>query len=234
MQTSGYVILMVEDNENVLTANRMTFEREGNIVYTASNLAQARKLISMKSLQLAILDIMLPDGSGLDLIPEIRAKDDNTKILMLTSKRQYEDILQGLTEGADDYMTKPYRITELKARAMAMLLKSAKPAPAQPAPQNTDIVKGTLVLKTEAIQALLAGEDLGLTTKEFQVLKLLIQNEGECVQSERIFKEAWNITLLLKESQAVRSALSRLRKKITGSGYTIESVRNQGYKFKPE
>ncbi len=74
MEKPTFVLLLVEDNENVLTANRMTFEREGQVVYTAMNLAEARKVISAMNINLAILDIGLPDGSGLDLVPEIREK----------------------------------------------------------------------------------------------------------------------------------------------------------------
>ncbi len=147
---------------------------------------------------------------------------------MLTSKRQYEDILQGLTEGADDYMTKPYRITELKARVMALLLKNFKPQEAPTA--VNDIVRGTLLLKPDSFQAFLGGEDLALTVKEFQVLRILVLSENECVSSEQIYRDVWNIPML-KDSQAVRSSLSRLRKKITGSGYTIDFVRNKGYRF---
>ncbi len=229
MEKQSYVLLLVEDNENVLTANRMTFERDGHVVYTAMNLAEARKLLSGKKINIAILDIMLPDGNGLSLVPEIREQNKDTKILMLTSKRQYEDILQGLTEGADDYMTKPYRITELKARVMALLLKNFVSQQETPTAIN-DIKKGTLLLKPDTFQAYLAGEDLALTVKEFQVLRMLVTNENDCISSEQIYRDVWNIPML-KDSQAVRSSLSRLRKKITGSGYTIDFVRNKGYRF---
>ena len=101
MEIEKPVLLIVEDNESILLANRALFERDGYIVRAAKTLAEARGAIPDGRVDLAMLDILLPDGSGFDLVPELRAMGD-ALILMLTSKREYQDIVDGLLGGADE------------------------------------------------------------------------------------------------------------------------------------
>ena len=116
----GKIALMVEDNEHVLALNRSVLEREGCTVLPAGNLAGARRaLAEHPNPDIVVLDILLPDGNGLAFIPELR-ETTPAPVLMLTSKRDYADMVKGLTGGADDYMTKPYRVEELLARMVAL------------------------------------------------------------------------------------------------------------------
>lgn len=116
-------VLLVEDNAHVLALNQSVLERRGYSVLTARSLAAVRQLLARKPrVDVAVLDIRLPDGNGLDFVPELR-QTAPVPVLMLTSCRDYDDMVRGLTGGADDYMTKPYRIDELLARIAALLLK---------------------------------------------------------------------------------------------------------------
>lgn len=216
-------VLMVEDNQNVLHLNRTILSRQGYVVYCAENLAEARDVISKNSdIDVAILDIVLPDGDGLTFAAEIK-ETAGCKVMMLTSKRQYCDIVQGLTSAADDYLTKPYRIEELNARLKALLMKRRCPA--------AEVVrKGSIVVDTLCSRAFLREEDMLLRPKEVAVLLMLMKRERQLVPMEEIFKAVWKLPAN-GDSSAVKTTISRLRKKLKDSGYTINVVRGAGYYF---
>ena len=218
---------MVEDNENMLLANRVLFERDGFIVRAARTLAEARVALSEGSVDLALLDIVLPDGNGFDLLPQLRATGD-TMVLMLTSKREYQDIVDGLLGGADDYMTKPFRTSELKARVAALLAKRER---RRQTAATTTLMRGPLTLDTTALQAFLFGKDMLLTPKEFALLLMLAQNDGVAFSAESLYEKVWGQPMG-GDANAVRVAVSRLRSKLDSCDYTITSTRGEGYSFK--
>lgn len=215
-------VLMVEDNVNVLHLNRSVLERQGYTVCCAETLYAARKqLAAHPEIAVAVLDILLPDGNGLTFASEVK-QTIGCPVLMLTSKRGHEDIVEGLTGAADDYLTKPYRIEELTARIKALLVKG-KEIPVQ-------IHKGALTLDVPSARAFLSGGDLLLSPREFAVLLKLVRHEGAFVSSQTLYEAAWNLPASC-DTNTLKSTISRLRKKLTGSGYGIESERGEGYGF---
>lgn len=223
MNSRKPVVLIVEDNRHILELNRILLTREGLEVHTAADLKRAREVLAEIVPDLVLLDIMLPDGDGMQFIPEIRAAG-RSLIMMLTSKRDYGDILGGLTGGADDYLTKPYRNEELKARVAALLLRRT-------APKGERYVRcGPLTLDTVAVQAFCDGKSLRLTPKEFALLHLLVQKEGESLSAGQLYEAVWNQSSN-GDVRAVKAHLSNLRRKIEGCHCAITSSRGGGYRF---
>lgn len=218
------LILLVEDNEQILYGNKRMLKRRGYNVMTALTLKEARACMRKAEPSVIVLDIMLPDGSGLDFMCELR-QESNIPVLLLTGLTTPGDIIRGLSGGGDDYLTKPYDFGVLLARIEA-LLRRAECVP--------DILqKGVLKLDVMAHQALLEDKDLLLTQKDFALLLLFTQNEGKVVRAEYLYEKVWKAPMH-GNTQAIKSAISRLRKKLDGSGYTISSLRNEGYLFEIE
>jgi DNA-binding response OmpR family regulator len=160
---TGKIILLVEDNKKIMQNNKTALRYRGAKVETAATLAQARALIAEKPFDAAVFDIMLPDGSGLDLLSEVRAVS-NLPILLLTAKGDSEDIVKGLSIGADDYLAKPYDLNVLAARIDALLRRT------QITDLNENVVIGPLRFDLLSNQALCGDKDLLLTPKEFALL----------------------------------------------------------------
>lgn len=217
-------ILLVEDNEQILYGNERMLKRRGYHVTTALTLKEARERMNEAEPAAIVLDIMLPDGSGLDFMRELRQKS-NIPVLLLTGLTTPEDIIRGLTEGGDDYLTKPYDFNVLLARIEALLRRAAH------VPQT--LTKGALTFDVLANQVFLNGVDLLLTQKDFALLMLFAQNENKTMSAEYLYEKIWNAPLG-GTTQAIKSAVSRLRKRLVGSGYTIIAQRYEGYIFERE
>ena len=217
-------ILLVEDNEQIMQGNERMLKRRGYEVITALTLAQARIAICAQMPDLFVLDIMLPDGSGLDFMAELR-KYSQTPILLLTGLTTPEDIVRGLTAGGDDYLAKPYDFGVLLARVEALLRR------AQQVPEY--IHKGRLRLDVTADVATLDGDDLLLSQKEFSLLLIFLQNEERFISAEYLYEKVWKQPMTV-DSNALRSTLKRLRVKLEGSGYRITLSRGEGYQFEKE
>ena len=222
MSEKGYRILMIEDDPAVLELNRKFLARRGMDAISAKTLKEARNLLR-EPFDLILLDIQLPDGSGLDFVKEIRAVSA-APILMLTGLKDDADIVAGLLGGGDDYLTKPYRIDELHARVVAQIRRSEMAQTLARGPITLDIVAG---------RALLNGDDMLLTPRDFSLLQFFIQNENRCMETNYVYEKIWRQPMA-GDSQALGSAVSRLRKKLTGSGYTISVRYKNGYCFERE
>ncbi len=217
------IVLMVEDDVNLLTLNANMLKRKGYSVHTAQTLKEARALQSeLEKIDIAVLDIMLPDGNGLAFASEIKGKND-CPVLMLTSKNKHEDIVEGMSSDADMYMVKPYFIDEFIARVEGLLKKQQKD-------NHTSVIRGNLRLDLSLRQAKLNDVDLALTSREFSLLLYLARREDEVVPAETVYKEVWG-QLPGGEKAAIQNAVSRLRKKLQNSGYNIVASRNEGYVF---
>jgi len=214
-------ILLVEDDEEIQYVNQIILERRGYDVRLAMNLDQARTQITEDEPDIIVLDIVLPDGSGLDFLKELRV-DKNIPILLLTALGTSNDVVAGLAAGGDDYLAKPYNNDEFLERVKAMLRRAER------VPKT--IQKGTLTLKVNSNQAFANGEDLGLSRLDFHLILLMAQNEGKVLSADTIYEEVWGQPMV-GDSQAVRVAISRLRKKIAPAGYDISIIRNEGYVF---
>ena len=226
-------ILIVEDNKEVLLLNKKVLERKGFSVLTAGTIAGARKYLEMEPIHLIILDIRLPDGSGLDFCVEIRQRI-SAPILMLSSLKEHKDIVDGLMVGGDDYMTKPYRLEELYARILSLLRREQifeERLNQQKA--TTAIVRGPLKLETVQGRAYLNGKDAGLTPKEFALLLLLVQNEGIALDSKLIYEKVWGVESN-DDIRGVWTHISKLRSKLSidaDSPINITAERGKGYLF---
>jgi len=215
------LILIIEDDQRLSLINSRALESEGYEVKTAFTLKEARFLLEDGDPDVILLDIMMPDGSGLDFCREIRSRT-YASIIFLTSVTDPEGELEGLVSGGDDYLRKPYGIKHLRARVKNSLQKERK------TPQF--ITRGPFSLHIVAAQAFVNGEDLLLTQKEFAVFLLLAQNEGKILSAEHIYEKAWGYSTL-SDKNAIQMAVSRLRNKIENTGYTIATYRGKGYAF---
>jgi DNA-binding response OmpR family regulator len=219
-------VLLVEDNEKLNAINRRALETAGYRVLTALTLAAAREHLAAYNADVILLDVVLPDGDGADFCGEIREKTD-AHILFLTSKREHVDKIKGLAVGGDDYITKPFKLDELLLRVTAAMrrrdMEAAKP------PVQTMTV-GPLTLDSAAIQAILNGKDLRLSPKEFSVLRLLVQSKGKAISKEALYEAAWNQPMNVDDT-AIKTAISRLRRKLGAEGFRITSTRGEGYRF---
>ena len=173
----------------------------------------------------AILDIMMPKKDGLTVLKEIRRQGINTPVLMLTAKAEIDDRVLGLDSGANDYLTKPFAAPELLARIRAMTRTQMT--------QNTSSLSfGNLSLNQTSFELSSPSASYQLTTKEFQLLELLMANPGQVISSDRLFEKIWGY-----ESDADPSVIwvyiSYLRKKLTAlnASVRIRAIRNAGYRL---
>jgi DNA-binding response OmpR family regulator len=217
----------VEDNLKLLSLNSRILEGAGPRALTARNLAEARAHLKSAAPDVVVLDIMLPDGNGLDFLAELRGVCA-APVLFLTAKTEKEDKLAGLRAGGSDYITKPYDIDELRERVSAFLrLIRDKGKP----PDR--IAFGSLTLDLISNQAFADGRDILLTQKEFALLLFLAQRENEVFSAEHLYEKVWNASAA-GDARAVKYQLSNLRKKLEGSGYTVAAERGEGYRFETE
>ncbi len=226
------LILLVEDELDILENHRRFFEEEGYRVLLAATYAQAREHLTRETPGAIVLDIMLPDGNGLDLLQEIRnpnsplstlnSKLQKLPIFMLTAWGKSEDVARGLRLGSNDYMSKPFTYEVLKARVDAMF-RNVEQIP-------ETITRGGLTLKIMSDEVFVNGETLFLTQKEFSLLMLFVQNEGRIIGAEYLYEKVWGQPMM-GNAGAMKNQVSNLRKKLMGSGYTVLPVRGEGYRF---
>jgi len=216
-------ILVVEDDKELQTLNCNMLKRRGGYnVYLADNLKEAQAIIAITHLDIILLDIMLPDGSGLDFLKKLR-RDKKIPVLILSAKGKIEERIEGLTAGGDAYMPKPYDNHELLLTIESLLrLKEQMPE---------TITKGALTLRVNSNQAFVNGKDIGVSQKiEFSLLLIFMYMEGKTLSAEFLYQEAWGQPMA-GNNIAVRKAVTRLRTKLEHSGYTITTEHGKGYRF---
>ena len=216
-------VLLVEDNAKLNQANARALELRGYKVYTACNLKEACRHLSQTDPDVILLDVMLPDGSGFDFCEELR---DTTAahILFLTAKANHEDMVQGMSVGGDAYIMKPFHPEEMLLKVDAAMRRHGND-------KAQIIKKADLSLNTMSLQAFKGTESLGLTPMEFSLLLLLVKNEGCFQNADFIFETVWNAPII-ENKNALQTAISKLRRKIEATGYTITFQRGCGYVFK--
>lgn len=219
------IVLLVEDNEELNIANSRALKLRGHTVVTAKSLAEGKKQLDLQEPDIILLDIMLPDGNGMDFCAEIRKKT-SAHILFLTAKTEHENIIQGLDNGGDDYITKPFHPEELLARIDSVMRRRRLEQV-----QRETLKKDGLVIDMIARQVFFEGNDLLLTPKEFSLLVFLSQNEGQVMNVQQIYEKVWNISFSA-DKNAVQAAISKLRQKIEPHGLYIDSIRGKGYIFR--
>lgn len=215
-------ILLIEDNSDIMKINSSALTMRGYRVLEAETLEKSRALLEIERPDLIILDVMMPDGDGLNFCEEVREKSD-LPILILSALNENQDIVNGLMRGGDDYLPKPYDLDVLLARVGALLRRVGRAT-------ETVLTRGTLTLDTVSQRALVNGKDTLLTPKEFAIILCLVRNEGRKIQTEQLYQAAWGQPMA-EDTNAVKINVSRLRKKIEPTGFTIAFVRGAGYHF---
>ena len=218
------LILVIENDMLKLESNKATLTRDGYTVLTAATLAEARAHLAYNTPDAVVLDVSLPDGSGIDFLAELR-KNYYAPVLFLTTKNSHSDCLAALAAGGNDYIYKPYDVDELCARIknFVALQRSIR--------ELSDVINlGPLRLDTIARQAFLHGDDMGLCPKEFDLLRLFASNVNRPMSLVEIYEKVWGQPLN-NDMGAFKTTVSRLRAKLKDFGYAIETRRGAGYCF---
>ncbi|RYE36914.1 MAG: response regulator transcription factor [Sphingobacteriaceae bacterium] len=225
-------ILLVEDETKVAAFIRWGLEERNYKVELAATGAKAQKLLRTEKYDLIILDVMLPDTTGLDLCRKIRQTDQLVPILMLTALSEVEQKVAGLQAGADDYLTKPFHFMELIARLEALLRRNSNFSPKQ---ENHSLIYADLKLDTWSKTANRAGQQIILTAKEYALLELFLTHPNKTLSREYIAEKVWGIDSDTG-TNFIDVYINYLRKKIE-KGFDsklIHTVIGMGYILKNE
>lgn len=226
-------ILIVDDEQAIADLVEVYLKNEDYNVFKFYNGEDALNCIENEKLDLAILDVMLPDVSGFSICQRIREKH-HFPVIMLTAKEEETDKITGLTLGADDYITKPFRPLELIARVKAQLRRFTKYNSAESAQEERVIAFSGLVLDMDAHECMLNEKKLSLTPIEFSILWVLCSNRGRVVSSEELFHEVWGDKYFSNNNNTVMVHIRHLREKMhdtTERPKYIKTVWGVGYKI---
>ncbi|MEO8432288.1 MAG: response regulator transcription factor [Acidobacteriota bacterium] len=218
--------LVLEDDRRLRSLVVRTLTRAGLACDEAARIDEADELLSLHEYDLLVLDRRLPDGDGLEVCRKARRDGFFRSILILTARDDVEATVEGLSEGADDYLGKPFDLEVLAARARALLRRNAN-RPSQ------ELVAGNLRLDSVRRTATLETDALSLTAREFTILETLMRHPGAVVSREEILEQAWG-EREEPMSNTIDVLIARLRKKIDPAGgpSRIETVRGMGYRLK--
>ncbi len=218
-------VLIVEDEYNLADAIKERLEKEKLTVDIVEDGEEGYYYASTNTYDLIILDVMLPNMSGFQILNKLKTDNINSKIIMLTARSTIEDKLNGLENGADDYLTKPFHMDELVARVNIQLKRNGN---------KNNLSFGDLVLNTTTLKVTCTktNEVVELIKKEFQLLEYFINNPNQVLSKEQIYDRVWGIENEI-ESNNLEAYLSFIRKKLRAieSNVVIKSVRGMGYKI---
>jgi two-component system, OmpR family, response regulator VicR len=202
-------ILLVDDEPLIIKGLKYTLEQEGYETLAAYDGEEALEVFSSNAVDLVLLDVMLPKLDGIQVCQRIR-ESSNVPIIMLTAKGEDMDKILGLEYGADDYMTKPFNILEVKARIKTILRRASQPAPAE---KKKIIRVRDLEVNVVNRSVTLAGKEVRLTAKEFDLLQLFINNRGKVFSREAMLETVWKYDYM-GDARTVDVHIRRLREKI--------------------
>jgi two-component system, OmpR family, phosphate regulon response regulator PhoB len=229
MLTMPPTILIVEDEPDLATALVYNLEREGyGVRHCTEGSAALEAARSDGTLRLALIDVMLPDISGLEVCRQIRA-DGRTKslpVIMLTARGEEIDRVLGFESGADDYVVKPFSMRELLMRVRAMLRRGAPSEPVDP-----PVTFGCLTVDTGAHVVTVEGAPVRLTALEFRLLTTFLERRGRLQSRETLLAHVWGIEGNIN-TRTVDVHVMRLREKLGAAGEYIETIRGAGYRFR--
>lgn len=226
-------ILVVDDEQSIADLMEVYLENEGFKIYKFYNGQDAYRCVESEQLELAILDVMLPDIDGFTLCQKIREKH-KFPVIMVTAKEEEIDKITGLTLGADDYITKPFRPLELIARVKAQLRRFTKYNSFGPGQEENLIAFSGLVLNMDTHECTLNEKRLSLTPTEFSILWVLCSRRGRVVSSEDLFREVWGDKYFTNSNNTVMVHIRHLREKMHDSAEHpkyIKTVWGVGYKI---
>ena len=225
-------VLVVDDDREIVGVIAKLLEKEDIEVVRAYNGIEALDVLMQKSVQLIILDVMMPKLDGLSATMKIR-ETQNIPIIILSAKTEDSDKILGLSMGADDYVTKPFNSMELMARVKSQLRRYLYLGDMQKVKTDTSLTIGGLSLDTESKQLFVDGEQIKVTATEYKILELLMRNAGKVFSSEEIYARVWNEDAYSVEN-TVMVHIRRIREKIEINPKTpkyLKVVWGIGYKM---
>lgn len=223
-------ILLVEDNPDLSETVVSYLRQEGYICESAPDYQTADDKIGVYRYDIIVLDITLPDGSGLDLLKKLKQQRSDAGVLIVSAKNALDDKLTGLNLGADDYLTKPFHLAELNARIQSLLRRKRFNG-------SNEIVLDDIRVNTTTSQVWVKDEEVMLTKKEYELLLYFISNRNRILNKESIAEHLWGDNIDMADSfDFIYTHIKNLRKKVLtkGSRNQIRSLYGMGYKFVTE
>lgn len=227
-----YTILIADDESEILEVLEMFLENDGLSVIKANNGLEALNAVNQGKIDMAIIDIMMPEIDGLKLLKKIRKKS-NIPVLILSAKGCDNDKIIGLGLGADDYVSKPFNPLEIVARVNAQLRRFYNLNPDKIHGANTIIKIGNLELNTDENTLKRKDEYIELTNREYRIIKLLMESPGRIFTKKQIFENAWD-DYFVEDDSTIMVHISNIRSKIeedTKNPKYLKTIKGLGYKF---
>ena len=223
------MIWCVDDDRTLREIEVYTLEQTGFQARGFADGPSMLKALNTEIPELIVLDIMMPEMDGTEVLKKLRsvAKHKDIPVIMATAKGTEMDKIIGLNSGADDYLVKPFGVMEMVARVNAVLRRTSKDVP------STEMVVGDILLKDREHKVTVAGKDVVLTHKEFDILKLFMQNVGLVFSRDKLMSEIWGLEYV-GESRTVDMHIKTLRQKLGMAGGQIKTVIGVGYKLERE
>ena len=224
----SHKILIIEDEPDIRKTLEYNISREGYKVVCASSLSKGKEQINSSDFSLILLDLMLPDGSGLDLCREIKSDKDksSTPIIILTAKDDEVDKVVGFELGADDYVTKPFSVRELILRIKAILKRGESKK------ETLEVQRqfGELTMDIDSHEVFVNSEQIILTALEFRLLRQLVDRRGRVQSRDQLLSDVWGYSAEVT-TRTVDTHIKRLREKLGTMGKYVQTIRGVGYKF---
>jgi len=221
-------ILIIEDEPDIRKTLEYNISREGYEVISASSLSEGRQKLESASFTLLLLDLMLPDGSGLDLCRELKQDKSLSAmpVIILTAKDDEVDKVVGFELGADDYVTKPFSVRELILRVKAVLKRGARQS------DNMEVQRqfGQLTIDVDSHEVFVNDELVSLTALEFKLLRQLVDRRGRVQSRDQLLSDVWGYSSDVT-TRTVDTHIKRLREKLGDMGKYVQTIRGVGYKF---
>jgi len=219
-------LLVIEDDPRLIRLLRRLLEEDRHVVETASTGLDGLEIAGATTgIELVILDVGLPDLSGLEVARRIRASGSEVAILMLTARDTVGDRVTGLDAGADDYLVKPFAYEELAARLRALGRRGVTSRRPEP-----KLIAGPIVLDETSRRVMLDGRSIDLSPREFSLLECLLRHPGQTLSRDQLLDQAWPFSVAVTPN-AVDAYIHYLRDKLGTAGKLIETVRGVGYRL---
>ncbi|MGL5381816.1 response regulator transcription factor [Clostridium sp.] len=222
-------ILIIEDEEYLASALKRGFEKLNYVVDIASDGEEGLELTFINKYDLIILDLNLPSMDGLDILSNIRKKDEESKIIILSARSKFDERIKGLDMGANDYLVKPFDFGELAARVRSLLRRNFIQKSSELSCENIKVdIPGRIALTRD-------GKKIDLSPKEFSILEYLMTNRGRVVSAEELIEHVWHSECDMF-SNVIKVHISALRKKLSAycTEDIISNIRGVGYIIKGE
>ena len=227
-------VLIVEDEPGLVEGLAHNYKFEGYEVATSKNGREGLKLALKDRPDLVVLDLMLPEKDGFEVLREFRQRNSTVPVLILTARSLESDLIQGFDLGADDYLTKPFSVAELMARARALLKRAPQTEAGEPLPPG-NFQFGDVVIDFQTREVKKSGQTVALAFKEFELVKYLVLRRGKTVSREELLAEIWGVDPDSGvTTRTVDTHIANLRGKLGGGEVNpnfIATVHKVGYKF---